>query len=253
MDLQLKGKTALVTGASAGIGRAIAKGLAAEGVQLCIASRRRPLLEQLAEEIAAERGPRPHIAVTDAMQEGAPQKLTEDALAALGQIDILINCAGGITHMSLASAEKEWLDVMTLNYTRVRQLTFAVVPHMIEHNWGRIINVSGSSEPRGVEAGTAPKAAVHGFAKGLSREVAKHGVTVNSLSPGPGKINTEMTRRLYSEQFKKEFSEREIPVGRFGEPEEFAYLAVCLASPRASYITGNVIHVDGGAHRFAFT
>src|ERR1035437_2738164 len=102
MDLQLKGKTALVTGASAGIGRAIAVALAAEGVKLCIAARRRKLLEQLAGEIVADQGLPPHIAVADAMQEGAPQYLAQEALAALGQIDILINCAGGITHMSLA-------------------------------------------------------------------------------------------------------------------------------------------------------
>jgi 3-oxoacyl-[acyl-carrier protein] reductase len=253
MDLQLRGKTALVTGASSGIGRAIAKALAAEGVKLCIAGRRRDALEQLATDVVAQSGPQPEIWAADIMEEGAPQSLARDALTRLGQINILINCAGGITHMTLESPEQAWRDVMTLNYTRPRELTIAVVPDMIQHKWGRIINVSGSSEPKGVEAGSAPKAAVHGFAKGLSREVARHGITVNSLSPGPGKIDTEMTRRLYSEQWRKEFSEKEIPVGRFGTPEEFAYLAVCLVSPLASYITGNVIHVDGGAHRFAFT
>jgi 3-oxoacyl-[acyl-carrier protein] reductase len=253
MDLQLKGKTALVTGASAGIGRAIATALAAEGVKLCIAARRRERLEQLAQEIVAKKGLAPHVAPFDMMTEGAPQALVANALNGLGHIDILVNCAGGITHMSLASPDQAWVDVMTLNYTRVRQLTFAVVPGMVERRWGRIINISGSSEPNGVEAGTAPKAAVNGFSKGLSREVAKHGVTVNCVSPGPGKINTEQSRRLFSEQARKEFSERNIPVGRFGEPEELAYLVVCLASPLASYITGNLIHVDGGAHRFAFT
>ena len=253
MDLGLKGKTALVTGASAGIGRAIAKSLAAEGVKLCIAARRRELLEQLVREIVAAGGQPPQIAAVDIMENGAPQKLAQEALNRLGQIDILINCAGGASSMSLDAPEEKWIEVMTLNFTRVRQLILAVVPDMIAHKWGRIINISGSSEPAGVEGGTAPKAAVHGFAKGLSREVAKYGITINSISPGPGKIHSEQIRRKYSEQFIKDYSEREIPVGRFGEPEELAYLVVCLASPLASYITGNVMHVDGGAHRFAFT
>ncbi len=253
MDLQLKGKTALVTGASSGIGRAIALELAAEGVRLCVSGRQLESLQELAKEIAASGGHQPEICIVDIMLEGSPQTLAEDALKKLGRIDILVNCAGGITHMTLESPEQAWRDVMTLNYTRPRELTMAIVPLMAKQKWGRIINISGSSEPKGVEAGSAPKAAVHGFAKGLSREVAKHGITVNSVSPGPGKINTPMTRRLFSDQARKEFAEREIPVGRFGEPEELAYLVVSLASPRASYITGNVIHVDGGAHRFAFT
>lgn len=252
MDLQLKGKTALVTGASAGIGRAIAKGLAAEGVKLCIAARRRELLEQLAREIVAGGGQQPHIAIVDLLQEDAAQKLAQDALKGLGQIDILINCAGGTNPMSLDSPEEKWAQVMTVNFTRVRQLALAIVPDMIKHEWGRIINVTGTSEPAVLGAATAPKAAVHGFSKGLSRAVGKYGITVNSVSPGPGKINSEQIRRKYSEQYRKEFSEREIPVGRFGEPEELAFLVICLASPLASYITGNMMHVDGGAHRFAF-
>jgi 3-oxoacyl-[acyl-carrier protein] reductase len=253
MDLQLRGKTALVTGASSGIGRAVATGLAAEGVKLCVVARRRELLESLSAEIVAAGGTAPAIVISDVMQDGAPQKLAQDALRELGYIEILANCAGGAWPVSIGGPEQQWLDAMTLNFTRVRQLTLAVVPGMIERKWGRIISISGSSEPSKVEAGTAPKAALHGFAKGLSREVGRHGITVNSISPGPGKIMSEQIRRKYTDEFIKEFSEREIPVGRFGRPEELAYLAVCLASPLSSYITGNVIHVDGGTHRFAFT
>ena len=253
MELGFKGKTALVTGASMGIGRAIAKGLAAEGVKLCIAARRRPLLEALAQDIVSSGGAQPHIAIVDLMPEGAPQKLAQEALQALGHIDILINCAGGARALAIDTPAQIWNELMTLNYDRVRDLTLAVVPHMIERKWGRIINISGSSEPHGVEGGTAPKAALHGFAKGLSREVAKHGVMINSLSPGPAKINSEQIRSRYSAEFLQDYARREIPVGRLGEPEELAFLAVCLASPLASFITGNIIHVDGGAHRFAFT
>jgi 3-oxoacyl-[acyl-carrier protein] reductase len=139
---------------------------------------------------------------------------------------------------------------MTLNFTQIRRLTLAVVPEMIRQNWGRIINITGKAEPAKLLGVHPAKSAVHNFAKGLSREVAKHNVTVNSIPPG--KIMSEQIRRKYSEEYQKNFSASDIPVGRFGEPEELAYLAICLASPLASYITGNVIHVDGGQHRFAF-
>lgn len=251
MDLRLQGKTALVTGASAGIGRAIAKGLAAEGVRLCIAARRRGLLEELAREIAAAGGPPPQVATVDLMEKSEPQRLAQEAIKGLGQIDILVNSAGGSARERWIDApDEKWLDAMTFNFTQIRRLTLTVVPDMIKHRWGRIINITGKAEPSYMNAVHPAKTAVHNFAKGLSREVAKHGITVNSIPPG--KIMSEQVRRKYSEQYQKDFTDREIPVGRFGEPEDLAFLAVCLASPLASYITGNVIHVDGGLHRFAF-
>lgn len=251
MDLQLKGKTALVTGASQGIGRAIAKGLAAEGVTVCIAARRRELLEVLAKEIVAAAGAQPHIAIVDIMEEGAPQKLAQDAIKALGRIDILINCAGGSRPaIPIDAPESEWSEVITLNFTRVRQLTHAVLPDMIKHGWGRIVNITGKSEPDGLLAATPAKAAMHGWAKGLSREVGQHGITVNCIPPG--RIMSEQIRRKYSPEFRAKQSKEEIPVGRYGEPEELACLAVFLASPVASYITGAVLPVDGGLRRYAF-
>ena len=251
MDLQLKGKTALVTGASQGIGRAIAKGLAAEGVKLCIAARRGELLDQLANEIVAADGLPPRIAITDIMEEGAPRNLARQASTGLGQIDILINCAGG-SHPAIAidAAEEQWAQAMALNFIRVRQLTHAVLPAMIERKWGRIINITGKSEPDGLIAATPAKAAVHAWAKGLSREVGKFGITVNCIPPG--RIMSEQIRRKYSAEFRAEQSAREIPVGRYGEPEELACLAVFLASPLACYITGAVMPVDGGLRRYAF-
>jgi 3-oxoacyl-[acyl-carrier protein] reductase len=250
MDLQLKGKTALVTGASQGIGRAIAKGLAAESVKLCIAARRRELLEQLAREIVAAGGMLPQIAIVDIMEESAPQQLAREALKSLGQIDILINCAGGSRPLPVDAPEEKWTEAMTLNFTRVRQLTHAVLPDMIKHKWGRIISITGKSEPERLNAAFSAKAAVHAWSKGLSREVGKHGVTVNCIPPG--RIMSEQIRRNYPEQERKEFSEREIPVGRYGEPEELACLAVFLASPVACYITGTVMPVDGGLRRYSF-
>jgi 3-oxoacyl-[acyl-carrier protein] reductase len=111
-----------------------------------------------------------------------------------------------------------------------------------------VINITGKSEPRGLAGATAPKAALHGLSKGLSSEVGKYGITVNSLAPG--KILSEQIRRKNTEEERREYAELEIPVGRFGTPEELANLAVFLASPLASYITGVMIPVDGGLRRY---
>jgi 3-oxoacyl-[acyl-carrier protein] reductase len=252
MDLKLEGKTALVTGASSqGIGRAIAKGLAAEGVRLCIAARRRDLLEQLSAEVVSAGGRQPQIAIVDLLQEGGPQELAQEARRGLGRIDILVNCAGGGGgKFSITDPEEKWVKEMTFNYTRTRQLILAVLPEMIERKWGRIINISGKSEPKGLAGATAPKAALHGLSKGLSNEVGKYGITVNSIAPG--KILTEQILRKNTERERRKYAEHEIPIGRFGNPEELACLAVFLASPHASYITGTVIPVDGGLRRYAF-
>jgi 3-oxoacyl-[acyl-carrier protein] reductase len=251
MDLQLKGKTALVTGASMGIGRAIAKGLAAEGVKLCIAARRRKLLEELAQEIVAAGGAAPAIVEIDMMGADAVAKLAKAAAQALDGVDILVNSAGGSKPpLPIDAPEKEWEDSMTLNFTRIRQLTHALLPDMIEKKWGRIINISGKSEPERMIAAHPAKAAIHAWSKGLSREIGKHGITINCIPPG--RIMSEQIRRKYSPEFRAKQSAEEIPVGRYGEPEELASLAVYLASPVACYITGAVLPVDGGLRRFAF-
>ena len=152
MDLKLKGKTALVTGASMGIGRAIAKGLAAEGVRVCVAARRRALLEELGKEIVAAGGAAPVIVEIDVMPEGTPAKLAGAAARALGAIDILVNSAGGSNPaLPIDAPEEKWQEAMTLNFTRLRQLTHAVLPGMIGRKWGRVINISGKrSEERRV-------------------------------------------------------------------------------------------------------
>jgi len=251
MDLQLKGKTALVTGASMGIGRAIAKGLAAEGVKLCIAARRKPLLEDLAKEIVAAGGVRPYIVEIDMMEPGAPEKLARAAQQALGSVDILVNSAGGSKPaLPIDAPEALWEESMTLNFTRIRQLTHALLPGMIGKNWGRVINISGKSEPERMIAAHPAKAAIHAWSKGLSREVGNHGITVNCIPPG--RIMSEQIRRKYSPEFRAKQSAEDIPVGRYGEPEELAALAVFLASPVAGYITGAVLPVDGGLRRYAF-
>ena len=251
MDLQLKHKTALVTGASQGIGRAIAKALAAEGVIVCITARRRPLLDVLAQEIVDAGGPTPAIIVQDIMDADASRELAAAAELALGHVDILINSAGGSRPaIPIDAPEEEWDSVMTLNFTRVRQLTHHLWPAMVKAQWGRVINISGKSEPDGLLAATPAKAAIHAWSKGLSRTVGKDGVTVNCIPPG--RIMSEQIRRKYSDEFRSRESAEDIPVGRYGEPEELAALAVFLASPLACYITGTVMPVDGGKRRFAF-
>jgi len=251
MDLQLKDKTALVTGASIGIGNAIARGLAAEGVRVCIAARRSNLLEALAREIAERGDPPPQMIAMDLMQEGAAERLAEKATKALGGVDILINSAGGSNPaIAIDAAETLWEEAMRLNFVRLRQLTHALLPGMIERNFGRVVNISGKSEPTGLIAVNPAKAAIHAWAKGLSREVGRHGITVNSIAPG--RIMSEQIRRKYSAEFRAKQSAEEIPMGRYGEPEELAAVAVFLASPVAGYVTGTVIPVDGGLRKYAF-
>jgi 3-oxoacyl-[acyl-carrier protein] reductase len=246
MDLELKGKTALVTGASMGIGRGIAKALAAEGVRLAVVARRRNLLEELEKEL----GTKLVIIEQDFMQEGAPEKIAKAALDGLGSVQILINNAGGSRRFNLDSTEEQWHEAITLNFTRQRQLTHHLLKQMMAGKWGRIINITGKSEPEGINGAFAAKAAMHAWAKGLSREVGKFGITVNSIPPG--RIDSEQIRRNYSPEFRKRESEHDIPVGEYGQPEDLANLAVFLASPRARYITGTVIPVDGGLRRYQF-
>jgi 3-oxoacyl-[acyl-carrier protein] reductase len=250
MDLQLKGKTALVTGASMGIGRAIAKALAAEGVQVIAAARRNELLEAMADEVESSQHPRPILLKMDVMDEDSAAKLSAAALEAVGRIDILVNNAGGSRVLPIDAPEERWTEAMTLNFTRPRQLAHALLPKMIEHRWGRIINITAESEPEQLNAAVSAKAAIHAWAKGLSREVGQHGITVNSIPPG--RIMSEQMRRNYPEDYRKQFAETEIPVKYWGEPEDLAVMAVWLASPLARYITGAVIPVDGGLRRYQF-
>jgi 3-oxoacyl-[acyl-carrier protein] reductase len=250
MDLRLTGKTALVTGASIGIGRAIAKGLAAEGVQIAAVARRGALLDSLAGEIARAQAPRPLLIVQDIMATDAALRLRDAALTGLGHIDILVNCAGGSRPLPVDAPEEKWEEAITLNFTRQRQITHALLPQMIERRWGRIINITGKSEPDRLNAAFSAKAAVHAWAKGLSRELGQFGITVNSIPPG--RIMSEQIRRNYPEEYRRSHAAAEIPAGAYGEPEDLAVLAVFLASPLAHYISGAVIPVDGGLRRYAF-
>jgi len=245
MDLGIAGKRALVTGASMGIGRAIAIALAAEGVKLAVAARRRHLLDELQKETGSL-----VIIEQDFLAEDAAARVADAALKGLGRVDILVNNAGGSRRFTLESSDEQWEEALTLNFRRHRELTQRLLPQMMERNWGRIINITGKSEPEGLNGAFAAKAAMHSWAKGLSREVGKHGITVNSVPPG--RIISEQILRNYPPEFRERESREDIPVGEYGQPEDIANLVCFLASPRARYITGAVIPVDGGLRRYQF-
>jgi 3-oxoacyl-[acyl-carrier protein] reductase len=250
MDLQIGDKTGLVTGASSGIGRGIAKALAAEGVKLAIAARRRERLEEVAGEIVAAGGKVPTVIEADLMKHDAPATIARAALDSLGSVDILVNNAGGSRAFDLNTTEEQWHEAITLNFTRQRQLAHALLDQMIGRNWGRIVNITGKSEPEGINGAFCAKAAMHSWAKGLSRDVGKHGITVNCIPPG--RIISEQILRNYSPEYRAWQSEHEIPVGAYGQPEDLAALVCFLASPVARYITGTVIPVDGGLRKYQF-
>ena len=250
MDLGIAGKGALVTGASVGIGRGIALALAAEGVRLALVARRRSLLEEVAGEIDAKGGAQALLIECDLMREDAPATIAHAALAGLDGVDILVNNAGGSRKFALDTGEDQWHEAMTLNFTRQRQLTHRLLERMMARRWGRIVNLTGKSEPEGINGAFCAKAAMHSWAKGLSREVGKHGITVNCIPPG--RIISEQILRNYTPEYRQWQGENEIPVGEYGQPEDIANLVCFLASPRARYITGAVIPVDGGLRKYQF-
>jgi 3-oxoacyl-[acyl-carrier protein] reductase len=251
MNLQLQGRTALVTGASVGIGRGIAHALAAEGVRLALTARRMDKLREVAGEILAAGGAEPVIFEQDMLADDAGPSIAQRALEGLGSVDILVNNAGGSrSFKDLHVSEEAWNEAITLNFHRPRQLGDALVDQMIERRWGRIINITGKSEPDHVNGAFCAKAGIHSWAKGLSRMVGPHGITVNCIPPG--RIHSEQIFRNYTPEYRQWQCENEIPMGRYGEPEDLANLVCFLASPKASYITGAVIPVDGGLRRYQF-
>jgi 3-oxoacyl-[acyl-carrier protein] reductase len=225
--------------------------MAAEGVRLAISARRGNRLEVLADEIARQSGTRPLVVVADLMETSAPEAVRAAVHGAFGGLEILINNAGLSSKPDPMSPDDVWNAGFDLKFTTVRRLTNAFMPAMRAGGWGRIINVTGIVEPLATSSALAACAAVHAWSKGLSRDLARDGITVNCVPPG--RIDSEQIReRLHPDPAAKQrYIEQFIPKGRFGETEEFANLVAFLASPRADYITGTVIPVDGGMSRFA--
>jgi 3-oxoacyl-[acyl-carrier protein] reductase len=238
----LANKTALVTGASGGIGAGIAKALAEAGAKVALHGTRQTALEELAKTI-----PNSVIIVGNLGEPGAAEKVAADAEAALGgSIDILINNAG-ITRDNLAMRMKDedWEAVLAVNLTASFKLSRAVCKGMMKKRWGRMVNITsivGATGNPGQANYAASKAGTVGMAKALAAELASRGITVNCIAPGY--IETPMTEALSEEQKAKLTTT--IPAGRLGLPEDIAAAAVFLASPEAAYITGTVLHVNGG-------
>jgi 3-oxoacyl-[acyl-carrier protein] reductase len=238
----LSGKTALITGASGGIGGAIARALHHQGAAVLLAGTRQAALEAL----AAELGERARIHVADLADPAAPDALVKDAEAALGKLDILVNNAG-LTRDGLAvrMKDEDWQKVLDVDLTAGFRLARAALRGMMRRRFGRIIGITsvvGVVGNPGQANYAAAKAGMIGLSKALAAEVATRGITVNCVAPGF--IASPMTDALTPEQ--KARIGAAIPMGRLGAPEDVAASVVFLASDQAGYITGQTIHVNGG-------
>ncbi|HEY3911949.1 MAG TPA: 3-oxoacyl-ACP reductase FabG [Stellaceae bacterium] len=238
----LSGQTAVVTGASGGIGGAIARALHAQGAELMLAGTRAAALQAL----AAELGERAHVAVADLADRQACETLVRDAEAAMGRIDILVNNAGLVRDaLTLKLKDEDWQAVIEVDLTAAFRLTRAALRGMVRRRHGRVIGISSVVAATG-NAGqanyAAAKAGMIGMSKAIAAEVAGRGITVNCVAPGL--IETAMTDKLTAEQRARLGGA--IPAGRFGAPGDVAAAIVYLASAEAAYVTGQTLHVNGG-------
>ncbi len=253
MDLGLAGRTALISGASAGIGRATAKALAREGVRTVVVARREAELQSLAGEIRADGGSEPLIVVDDLLDGSSYPRIVARVESAFDGVDIVINNLGQARPFDLDTSDEEWEEAFALNFTTPRRLTTPFITGMRERGFGRVICLTATSEPSHVSGSLTSKGAVLMWAKGLARMVAKDGITVNCVSPGyllTDQIRNDFIPRFVpTAQSRQEWLDREIPMGRFGDPADAANLITYLCSPLAGYITGQRIYVDGGWNR----
>ena len=257
MDLQLTGKAAIVTGGSVGIGKAIARELAREGVDVVICGRREGLLEETANELSAETGGRVIAVPADTTSNQSVQGLVDAAMAAFGKVDILVNNAaypGGLVGGGIDDADDEDLladlNTKVVGYLRCAK---AVAPILREQGWGRIINIGGmAARNTGTYSGVRNLALVH-MTKTLSNELGPHGVTANIVHPGT--TRTERSGPMYAEQAEREGVSVEdvedavaegIAIRRIVDATEIAYVVTFLASPLASAVTGEAIAAGGG-------
>ena len=238
----MTGKCALVTGASGGIGGAIAKALHGAGATVALSGTRVEPLEALAKEL----GERAHVLPCNLGDPQAVDSLPKQAIEAMGGLDILVNNAG-VTRdqLFMRMSDEDWQTVLDVNLTATMRLCRAVVRPMMKARWGRIVNISsvvGTTGNAGQVNYAASKAGMVGMTKSIAHEVASRGITANAVAPGF--IATAMTDKLSDAQ--KEAINTQIPAARMGTPEEIAAAVLYLASPEAGYVTGATLHVNGG-------
>ncbi|HJO68206.1 MAG TPA: 3-oxoacyl-[acyl-carrier-protein] reductase [Rhodospirillales bacterium] len=238
----LNGKAALVTGASGGIGSAIARALHRLGASVAISGTRAAALDAL----AAELGERTHVATCDLSEASAIEALARDAESALGAVDILVNSAGRTRdNLAVRMKDEDWQQVIDLNLTAAFRLTRACLRPMMKRRTGRVITITsvvGITGNAGQSNYAAAKAGLIGMTKSLAHEVASRGITVNCVAPGY--IETAMTADLTDDQRARLLAA--VPMGRVGTSADVAACVAFLASDEAAYITGQTVHVNGG-------
>jgi len=263
MDLGIKGKTALITASSSGIGKAVAEAFAEEGCRLAICSRTKEKLIETSREIKAKYNIEPFWGVCDVNNSKDIDNFYDAVTKQFGKVDILVNnCGGPIPGFFRDLTEEDWNDAFKQVLMSVVRFSNLVLPSMIEQEWGRIINITSIAVKQPVHnlmLSNSLRAGVTGFAKSLSNEFSCKNITVNNVAPG-----YTLTHRLYElavnraktsgkshEEILVEMA-KDVPANRLGGPEEIASLVVFLASQKASYITGTTIQVDGGTTKAIF-
>ena len=260
MELGLRGKAAIVAAASKGLGRACARGLAAEGVRVAICARSADELARTADAIRAETGAEVLAVPTDVRKPEEIRVLVARTADAFGGVDILVTNAGGPPPgLFDQMTDADWQGAFELNLLSTVRMIRETLPHMRRRRWGRIVNIQSSSIKQPIDGlllSNAIRPGVAGLTRSLVNEVSRDGITINTVCPG--RILTDRSRSFLEhrataagvpfEEFVRQ-DEASIPVGRIGQPEDIAHVVVFLASERASYVTGVAIQVDGGMVR----
>jgi 3-oxoacyl-[acyl-carrier protein] reductase len=259
MDLGLKGRVAAVAAASKGLGRAVATELAREGADLAICARNQEPLQAARKELEASGG-RVHATALDVTASGEAERFVEEAASAYGRLDILVCNVGGPPSGPFVDKDvDDFRRALEQNLLTFIRLTRAALPHLQANGWGRIVMITSSSSKEpipGLILGNTARTGIGGFAKTLSMELARAGITVNIVAPGP--FLTDRQRELAEQRAQREGiaveqalsdMERIVPMGRIGDPSELGALVAFLCSERASFITGTTIQADGGMTR----